>query len=490
MPRTGFASGLVRLALLALAMVTGCAPQPPNIVLILADDLGTGDVGAYGALRIETPNIDRLAIEGLRFTHAYTPSSICSPTRYAVMTGRYEWRTPRAQRTPEVLRHDEPLQLPTDGSALPAVLRARGYHTVGVGKWHLGLGTAPRVDWQRELAPGPLEVGFERYFGLPANPDNEPRLLFRDRAVLPKPAEGPIDVAALGPRFADEVVAFLSSSPREPFFLYYAPNEPHIPIAPAREHQGRSNAGPYGDFVEQLDAHVGRIDDALEQSGLAERTLVVFTSDNGALLGDPDELLPHTVSHREAARLGHRSNGELRGQKHSIWDGGFRVPLIARWPGKIAAGRTNDDVLSLVDLTPTLAAAAGAALPPTAGRDGVDQLPRWLAAGRERANADPSAASAGGQGARGAERAIVMQSAQGLFAIRAGRLKLIERREKFLPPFDRNDWLRKPDNPMNAWQLYDLEADESEQKNLWKPGLPEARRLRERLIEIRERGPK
>jgi arylsulfatase A-like enzyme len=482
------AARIVRRALLALALAVGCAPRPPNIVLILADDLGYGDVGAYGALRIETPHIDRLAAEGTRFTHAYTPSSICSPTRYALMTGRYEWRTPRAQRTVDILHHDEPLQLPTDGSALPALLRARGYQTAGVGKWHLGLGSAPRVDWTRALVPGPLEVGFERYFGLPANPDNQPRLFFRDRAVVPNPSEEPVRVAEVGPRFADEAVAFLENAPREPFFLYYAPNEPHIPIAPQPEFEGASHAGPYGDFVEQLDAHVGRIRAALEQGGFAERTLVVFTSDNGALLAGRDATQPHTAAHREALRLGHRSNGELRSQKHSIWDGGFRVPFIARWPGKIPAGRTRDEVFSLVDLTPTLAAAAGATLPPSAGRDGVDQLPIWL--DTEEREQHSAAQPADALRDRAPPRAIVLHSAQGLFAIRAGRFKLIERREKFLPPFEHHEWLRKPDNPMNAWQLYDLDADESEQRNLWEPDTPNARQLRERLNQIRERDPK
>ncbi len=475
------------LACFALLWSVGCSETPPNIVLILADDLGTGDVGAYGALRIATPNIDRLAAEGTRFANAYAPASVCSPSRYALMSGRYQWRSARALRSADILAADEPLQLHTDGSALPALLRQRGYHNAGIGKWHLGLGSSARTDWTRPLVPGPLEVGFDSYFGLPANADNVPRVWIRDRAVEAGPDAAPRRAVEVGPRLADEAVAFLQQVEHEPFFLYYAPTEPHIPIVPAPAFQGTSHAGPYGDFVQQLDAHVGRILAALESRGLEQRTLVVFTSDNGALLATANQAHPHTAAHREAKRLGHRSNGELRGQKHLIWEGGLRVPLIARWPGRIPAGRTRAELVSLVDFPATLAAVAGAPLPAGAGRDGVSLLPLLLA--RSDGPGDRSE-SQGEVGTAAKPRAIVMQSAQAIFALREGRFKLIERRESFPPPFSASEWLRKPDNPMNRWQLYDLVADESEEHNLWDPASAQASHLRERLDEIREHDPR
>ncbi len=442
-------------------------------MLILADDLGYGDVGAYGALRIATPHIDRLAAQGTRFTNAYAPSSICSPSRYALMTGRYQWRTPRAAETAAILEVDAPLQLATDGSALPALLRAHGYRTAGVGKWHLGLGPGGRTNWREALVPGPLEVGFDAYFGLPANAENAPRIWIRDRAVEREAGPEPRRPVDVGPRLADEAVAFLERVEREPFFLYYAPTEPHIPIAPLPAFQGKSHAGPYGDTVQQLDAHVGRILAALEARGFAERTLVVFTSDNGGLLDPPGEEPPHTAAHREALRLGHRINGDLRGQKHSIWEGGLRVPLIARWPGHVPAGAAREDLVSLVDLLATSADLLDVALPPAAGRDGVSLLPALF-------GEPPRAAP---------PRALVLHSAQALFALREGRFKLIERRESFPPPYHANAFLKKPGNRQNSWQLYDLSDDPEEAVNLWESDSARAERLRKRLDQIRGQAP-
>ena len=394
----------ILLATLAIALLVACTPArdsrevPPNIVLILADDLGYGDVGAYSSeSRIATPHIDALAREGIRMLDAHSPAPICSPSRYALLTGREPFR---AGRVSNALKPLSPPALRDARLTLPELLRGAGYTTALVGKWHLGrrytlLESLPShelaaIDWSQPLVNGPMQHGFDHFFGLAL-----PGWTFlEDGLALEPPSEAfdlsdlPDEVTGRHPftgyrapgfrfdavldRLTQYAVGFIERRARtgEPFFLQFAPAVPHTPYLPGDSHRGRSQVGAYGDVVEELDDSVGRILDALERSDVAERTLVVFTSDNG-----PDE-----NAYERLRRHDHASMGALRGVKHTRWEGGHRVPFIARWPGHVAAGSTSDETISLVDLMATFASAAGAAIPRDAAEDSHDILPALLGA--------------------------------------------------------------------------------------------------------------
>ncbi len=372
---------------LACAVVAGAAEPPrTNILLIVADDLGYGDLGCYGATLIKTPHIDRLAAEGVRLLDTHAPAAVCQPTRYAILSGTYFLR---AQR-----RGLQRLYFHEGQITLPALLKSGGYRTAAIGKWHLGFGREAEPDYNGELKPGPIEIGFDSFFGCPRT-HNEPPFVFVEnhRVVGLDPADPIRIIAAKDTKeggghgistggakahaarpvdridllLADRAVEFLRRREAAPFFLYLAFLAPHVPIAPAPEFQGKSEAGRYGDFVQQLDACVGRVLDALQASGAAENTLVIFTSDNGGLY------------HRDALEAGHRPNGRLLGQKTDAWEGGHRVPFLARWPGRISAGAQSPHLLGLTDLMATLGAAARVPLPAGAAPDSLNQLPVLLA---------------------------------------------------------------------------------------------------------------
>jgi len=359
----------------------GAKCRRPNILLIVADDLGYGDVGCYGATRIKTPNIDRLAGEGVRLTDAHAPAAVCQPTRYAILSGAYFVRARRQGR--------QTLYFHEGQVTLPGLLKSAGYRTAAIGKWHLGFGRGAEPDYNRELKPGPLEIGFDSFFGCPRT-HNEPPFVFVEnhRMVGLDPADAiriipatdtkegwghgistgaaaahaarPVDKIDL--ILADKARQFLSEKSDRPFFVYLAFLAPHVPIAPAPQFQGTSQAGRYGDFIQQLDACVGKVLSTLEENGLARETLVIFTSDNGAVL------------YRDALEAGHRANSTLLGQKTDAWEGGHRVPLIARWPGRIPAGTQGSQLFGLTDLMATLAAAAGVRMPDGAAPDSLNQL--------------------------------------------------------------------------------------------------------------------
>lgn len=370
----------------ALHAAAGATAQKPNILLIVADDLGSGDVGSYGAMRIKTPNIDRLASEGARFTDAHSSSAICQPSRYAMLSGTYFMR---AQRQGKETLHFHEGQI-----TLPALLKSAGYRTAAIGKWHLGFGRGAAPDYNDELKPGPLEIGFDYFFGTPRT-HNEPPFVFVENhrmvgfdpndpiRIVPHDevvkrglkdwgwgiSEGADQAHVARPQdridliLADKAVQFIRQKNGQPLFLYLAFLAPHVPIAPAEEFQGTSQAGPYGDYIQQLDASVGIVLDALRTQGLTDNTLVIFTSDNGAAL------------HIDALNAGHRANGALLGQKTDAWEGGHRVPFIARWPGNIPAGAEGNQLLGLTDVMATLAAAAGVAIPDKVAPDSLNQLP-------------------------------------------------------------------------------------------------------------------
>ncbi|MEM6648049.1 MAG: sulfatase-like hydrolase/transferase, partial [Bacteroidota bacterium] len=410
------------LLLFTAFVLSGCAaasPEPtqPNIVVILADDLGYGDVGAYNPnSKIPTPHMDRLAAEGLLFTDAHSPSAVCTPTRYGLLTGRYAWRTGLKRG---VTWGYDPMLPDTARATIADVLREAGYATAGIGKWHLGLGTADSVDYHAgEYGVGPNDLGFDHYFGIPASLDMELYVYIEDGRTVQAPTdyidaevgccmgpfyrEGPIaadfDIDQTTPVLAERAVAYIeeASATEQPFFLYLPLPSPHTPWVPTPAFDGISQAGMYGDFVAQVDAVVGQVLDALDAHGLAESTLIAVTSDNGAYWPDS-----------EIERFEHRANGPWRGMKADIWEAGHRVPLLIRWPGRIGPRTTTDGLTMLTDLFATFAASAGATIPDDAAPDSYDQSPLF--------DAPDQAVREHG----------VMHSSRGVFAIRRGPWKLI-----------------------------------------------------------------
>lgn len=392
----------------------------PNIIIILADDLGYGSTGCYGANPdlVRTPHIDRLAREGMRFTDAYATGSVCSPTRYAVVTGRYCWRS--SLSSGEVVNTFDPLLIETKRPTVASLLKSKGYATAMIGKWHLGYGTAKPVDYTRELLPGPLELGFDHQFAVPQNHNDVTRAFVEDHKVFglrsTKLTPSPGNIGLDAPQredpetegvLADRAASWLENqTPAKPFFLYFAPIAVHEKITPSAGSAGTSKSGPYGDFIHDLDRSVGRILDTLDRLKLAENTLVFFTSDNGGVLGKPGGV------EERAATAGLKTNGPNRGGKHDVWEGGFRVPMIARWPGRIQPGSISEHVVGSVDYLATLASLAGESLPPAtpdaAGPDSFDFLPVLL--GNAQSPVRPH---------------LLLQSSKGVYAVRQGPWKLI-----------------------------------------------------------------
>jgi arylsulfatase A-like enzyme len=312
----------------------GQTPPPPNVVFIYADDLGYGDLGAFGARAIKTPNLDRMAAEGLRLTSFYSVSPVCTPSRAALLTGRYAARMGIANmHLSNVLTFQDSTGLPPDETTIATALKARGYATACIGKWHLG-----------HLAPHrPIDHGFDYYYGIPYSNDMQPSMLKRMDEII----EQPVQQETLTQRYTAEAIGFIEQNRHKPFFLYLPHNMPHIPLFASEKFKNRSAGGIYGDVVEELDWSVGQVLATLKRLGLDEHTIVFFASDNGPWYeGSP---------------------GPLRGRKGWTYDGGVRVPGIVRWPGRIAAGRVSDEPLATVDVFPTLMTLTGdpngAALP-------------------------------------------------------------------------------------------------------------------------------
>lgn len=457
------------------------APPLPHLVLILADDMGYGDPRCYNPdSRIPTPFMDRLAAEGIRFTDAHTPSSVCTPTRYGLLTGRYCWRT---RLKSGVLNGYSPALIEPGRMTLASLLKQHGYVTACIGKWHLGLGEEEPTDFSQPLRPGPLEAGFDTFFGIAASLDMPPYVFIENDRVTEAPTDytegskprregggGFWRAGAIAPHFRHEevlptltgrAVRFIeerATKPEQPFFLYLALTAPHTPWMPTAEFRGKSGAGYYGDFVAQVDWSIGQVMEALERCGLAGNTLLIVTSDNGA------HWLP-----KEIEEFGHRANGPWRGQKADIHEGGHRVPFIARWPGKIPPGAVSNEVICLTDLLATVAALLGTSLPSDAGEDSFNILPALL-----------------GQPDRGPLReATVFHSGSGMFAIRQGPWKLILGLGSggFTPP---REVKPKPGEPEG--QLYNLEEDPQEQRNLYSQRPDIVAHLKALLETYRQRG--
>ncbi len=331
-------------ALLGASVMRSQPAKPPNVVLILCDDLGFGDLHSYGS-SIPTPNVDGMALEGVRFRQFYAASNVCSPSRAALMTGRYPTRV----GVPDVLTSDATTGLSLSEKTIAEVLKPVGYSTMCVGKWHLG--TLPQYL--------PTSRGFDSYYGIPYSNDQSPSILMQNTTVI----ESPVVLDTLTQRYTQQASSFIQSSKNSPFFLYMAHTFPHIPLAVSSAFKGKSGVGLYGDVVAEIDWSVGQVLQSLKDNGVDSNTLVLFTSDNGPwFLGSP---------------------GKLRGRKGSSYDGGVREPFIARFPGRIpaasssgrmAAGRVTGSVASTMDLLPTIAGLCGAPLP-SAPMDGVNIWP-------------------------------------------------------------------------------------------------------------------
>ncbi len=443
----------------------------PNIVYILADDLGYGDVGCYNsASKIPTPNMDRLAKEGMRFTDAHSPSAVCTPTRYAILTGRYAWRT-RLQRNVIGL-FAQPL-IAEKQLTVAGLLREQGYANACVGKWHLGWGwpkpgEGGKRDFAKPIPDGPTTRGFDLYFG--TDVPNYPPYCFieNDHTVGIPSVNAPVGRDSFNipglmvpdwklvdvlPGLEKRAVGFIEKAAKgdKPFFLYLPLTSPHFPVVPLPEFKGKSQAGTYGDFVVQTDTVIGKVLDALKQSGVADKTLVIFTSDNGPEI--TGEVTPGAYDRLK--EFGHASMGTLRGAKRDAWEGGHRVPFIARWPGKIKAGTTCDETICHVDLMATLAAVLEVKLPEDAGVDSINILPALLGEKRKAP----------------LREATVHHSGQGKFAIRKGDWVLI-----LAPTGDDNGkngepaWFQKERGNKahsEAGELYNLATDPAQKVNLY-----------------------
>jgi arylsulfatase A-like enzyme len=455
------------LQILILFVITDVlfAQSTPNIVIILADDLGYGSVNCYGAPKtlIRTPHIDQLASEGMRFTDANTPGSVCSPTRYALLTGRYAWRG-RLQYG--VLQPPEgALLIEEDLLTLPAYLQQRGYRTAHIGKWHLGYTNQENVEdlSAQPLVPGPRSVGFDYHFGVPNNIDWRPKVYIENEEIWGLRSKGTAPYGRSSykgqayhgydapQRVTTKVVEDLNNKAREwifknvredpdkPFFLYFAQVAIHNPIAPAEKLRGSSNCGPYGDYIHDLDCSVGEIMDALAYAGVLDNTLVIFTSDNGGDIGQIEE--------QQAREAGLRNNGVFRGDKHLIWEGGFRVPFIARWPGRIEEGAVTDRMVNLVDVFATVQELiSGEVLPPTeAGADSYSFYDELIGE-RKVSSLRPH---------------MVINNVRGVLAIRKGPWKYIEG----VSAAPLSEGARKNLASELEPQLYNLETDISESEN-------------------------
>ena len=432
-------------------------PQPaakPNIVYVLCDDLGYGDVHCLNPDRgkIATPNADRLASQGMLFTDAHSGSSVCTPTRYGILTGRYAWRT---KLQSGVLGGDSKALIAPDRLTVPKLLRDHGYATAGIGKWHLGMTLPPKETLTDVIRDGPLTRGFDSYFGISASLDMPPfAFIENDHYTQPPTAtkqwirKGPaapdfeaIDVLPTLTRKAVEYINQQSKSSK-PFFLYLALASPHTPIVPNKEWQDKSGLGKYGDFVMETDWALGQVMEAIDKVGLTGKTLLVFTSDNGC---------SPAAGVANLEKQGHFPSANLRGYKSDIWDGGHRIPFIARWPGVTQPGTKCSQITCLADLLATSADILGVKLPDNAGEDSMSILPLL------KGNKQPI------------HEAIVNHSIQGMFAIRTTNKKLIFGTGS-------GGW-SKPGDDKAPVQFYDMTKDLGEKQNRQADDAPEVARL-------------
>ena len=476
--------------LLAGPLSSATQPARPHVLLVYTDDQGYGDVSALNAKsRFQTPNLDRLVREGMAFTDAHSSDTVCTPSRYGLLTGRYSWRT----RMKKGVMGAEGRGLIAEGrTTLASMLRDSGYRTAMVGKWHLGMtfhGSKGNRDWSRPVLDGPVDKGFDYFYGIPASMNYGVLTYIENRRILDPPtlwtqkkaneiaiadyritppyertrAGGELEVA---PSFDDQQVLtvftnravqwlddFASEGGDEPFFLYVAYTSPHKPVIPIPEFQGKSEAGAYGDFMMETDAHIGSLLEALDRNEMTRDTLVLVTSDNG----------PETTYRERLKRFGHASAGGLRGGKRDLYEGGHRVPFIVRWPAVVKPRQRSSDLVCQTDLLATMAEVLDRELEPDEAEDSVSFLP--ILKGEQRPTRPP----------------VIHHSSAGYFAIRDGRWKLnmIRGSGGSLAP---RIVEAKPGEPQ--FELYDISADLAETNNVagQEPGV--VSRLRDEITRI------
>ena len=491
-------SGLTATGIFWLLALAACTPgtedgqdsgvvaaTPPNIVIFYIDDLGYGDVGSYGAIGVETPSIDRLAANGVRFTDAHSTAATCTPSRYSLLVGEHGFRLDA-----DILDGDAPLLIQPGRPTIASMLKRAGYATGVVGKWHLGLGDGD-LDWNGDISPGPLDIGFDYAFLLPATGDRVPTVYVENREVVNLDSSDPIAISYSGkvgdrptgyenpdllrqaadPQhsdtiingvsrighmgggesalwvdeefpdvFTEKAVQFVRDHKDEPFFLFHSFHDIHVPRLPHPRFEGESTMGPRGDAIAQVDWMVGRFVEELESLGIADNTLIIFTSDNGPVLDDG--YADHAVS-----LLGeHRPSGPFRGGKYSAYEAGTRVPTIVSWPGTVDA-TVSDALISQVDLYASLAALVGIDLANDAAIDSRNQLDTWL--GRSELG-----------------REYLVEESVGTLSLRKGNWK-------YILPFDGRsglEWVADDKDIEGGFltepQLFDLDNDIGEQVNL------------------------
>ncbi|VGO13553.1 Arylsulfatase [Pontiella desulfatans] len=455
--------------------------QRPNILIIFADDLGYGDVGCYGATKLKTPHIDRIAKAGVRFTNAYTPSSTCSQSRVSLLTGRYWWRSP-LHPPKGVIAPAGPNALLEKGiEPLPKFFQQNGYRTAAFGKWHVGVGYGEtytdRYDWNRPtIEGGPLASGFDYFFGLAANVVNEPAFYIENDTFVGRGPNDRIEVNGkkvtpwtpdvlykedeVGQDTARKAVEYIESAPTDkPLFLYFASTVPHKPITPGTPFVGSSECGVYGDFVQELDWQVGELIGALRKTGRLDNTMIIFTSDNGAVVAKDEEFAKkwHLEPMWETYAAGHLSNGELRDGKHAVYDGGSRVPFVVSWPKHIPAGKKTEGLFCLTDVYATVADLFETPVPESA-IDSQSFWPVWS-----------------GKSVASPRETVPARTSNSIFSIREGKWKYIE---------------HDPANPTkrvseNSDQLYDLENDPAEKNNVFSQYPEVAERLKRELSKVK-----
>jgi len=497
---------IATLAVLCLpGVATPAMAQPPrNIVLIYADDLGYGDVSSYGAKALATPNIDRLARDGVRFTDAHAPAATCTPSRYSLLTGEYAWRRPGTG----ILPGDARLIIEPGRTTLASLLTTAGYTTGVVGKWHLGLGPEGGPNWNGQISPGPNDVGFTSSFIMAATGDRVPTVYVENGRVVGLDPADPIQVSyaapvgdwptglarpdllamhpshghnqtivagisrigymtggraalwkddEMGDVFTREAIEFIERSRATPFFLFFALHEPHVPRVPHPRFAGRTTMGPRGDAIAQLDWSVGEVLDTLDRLGLTNDTLILFTSDNGPVIDDG-------YRDQSVERLGgHTPSGPFRGGKYSSFEAGTRVPFLVRWPARVKAG-VSDALISQVDLLASIATLTGQPLTPGDGPDSRDTLPALL-------------------GASAVGRTDLVKQGSGT-SVRQGSWKYIEPNTRpAMNPQTSTELGNAPDP-----QLYDLSADPGERTNLASRHPEKVAELQELLDRVRASG--
>ncbi|MEZ5944131.1 MAG: arylsulfatase [Planctomycetaceae bacterium] len=499
-------------AILLFALVsTASAAQRPNIIVIMADDLGYGDVSCYGAEMVQTPNIDKLAAEGLKFTSGYCSASTCTPTRYSLLTGTYAFRRKGTGIAPP----SAPAIIQPGTETLPGILQRAGYKTAVIGKWHLGLGGPEGPDWNGELKPGPLEIGFDTCYLLPTTNDRVPQVYVHDHRVPNLDPKDPLWVGNKKPspdhptglthrdtlkmdwshghnstihngisrigfytgghaaRFRDEDLGdtwvresrkFIAENKEHPFFLFFASHDIHVPRMPHERFQGKTKLGFRGDAIVELDWCVGELMNALEEHGLTQNTLVVFCSDNGPVLDDgyKDGAVEKNGKHRAA--------GPYSGGKYSVYEGGTRTPFITRWPGRIQPG-VSEEVVCTIDLAASMAALTEQSIVQDGCLDSLNVLSALL----------------GDANGKGRDHLVQQDNgSSGTFGLRAGDWKLLRHEKKSARNVKVEQELAN--TPVPVYQLFNLVDDPAERKNVIKENPEVAKRLQDQLQSLIDAG--